>query len=292
MFRAARFVAQLDFGLADGLIEAIRREAHRASILSAERIRDELTRLLLSDHPREGMEVLRDAGLAEVALPELLPMVGVEQGGWHTHDVWDHTMHAVAVAPADLVTRLAALFHDVGKPETHVIAEDGKHTFYDHAIVGARTAESVMQRLRYSNDEIEAVAQLIKLHLRPIQYQRDTHSDSAVRRLIRDAGPLRRQLLDLARADTRASSFPHVKDIDDLEARMAELDAGGAVTRLKPPIDGHTLQKLAGGRRPGPWVGRAQKALLDAVLDGELVAGDREAAEAWLREHPDLLSED
>lgn len=281
MFRAARFVSQLGFGLADGLLEAMRREAHRAAILSAERIRDELCRLLLGDEPRRGMDVLRDSGLLEMVMPELLPMVGVEQGGWHIHDVWDHSTEAVGLAPPDLVTRVAALFHDCGKPATHAIAGDGRHTFHDHPRVGAGIATAVMERLRFSNEQIESVATLVRLHLRPIQYEPDTHSDSAVRRLIRDAGPLRREMLELARADTRASAYPDVDGIDELERRMARLDEGGAVTRLRPPLDGHTLQQFA-GRRPGPWVGRVQRALIDAVLDGELAAGDREAALAWL----------
>jgi poly(A) polymerase len=290
MFRAARFVAQLGFTLAPGVLEAMRADAGRVSILSAERIRDELSRLLVAEHPRAGLEVLRGGGLLETALPELVPMAGVEQGGWHVHDVWDHTTHTVALTRPNLVTRLAALFHDCGKPATHVVAPDGKHTFYDHPSVGGGIAESVLGRLRYSNDEVAAVASLVRLHLRPIQYQAATHSDSAVRRLIRDAGPLGAALLDLARADTRASAFPHVDDIDQLEERMAALDQGGAVTRLRPPLDGHQIQRLAGDRRPGPWLGRAQRALVDAVLDGEIGAGDRDAAEAWLRSRPELLS--
>ena len=217
-------------------------------------------------------------------------MVGVEQGGWHTHDVWDHTANAVALTPADILTRLAALFHDVGKPETHVVAADGKHTFYDHPTVGAATAERVMQRLRFSNDEIAAVADLVRLHLRPIQYERDTHSDSAVRRLVRDVGPLRSQLLDLARADTRASAYPNVDNIDDLERRMAELDKGGKVTRLRPPLDGNRLQQIA-GRPAGPWIGEIHRALIDAILDGRLPADDSAAAEAWLSGHPELTAD-
>ncbi|MGI8846917.1 MAG: CCA tRNA nucleotidyltransferase [Candidatus Dormibacteria bacterium] len=289
MFRAARFVSQLGFHLADGMIAAIRCGAHRAGILSAERVRDELCRLLLGTHPRDGLNVLREGGLLTLALPELEPMIGVEQGGWHVHDVWEHTLHAVELAPPNLRTRVAALFHDVGKPATHAITEDGKHTFYDHANVGAGIAETVLQRLRFSNEEVAAVAQLVRLHLRPIQYDPSTHSDSAVRRLIRDAGPLRRELLDLARADTGASAYPTTATLDEMEGRMAALDAGGAVVRLRPPLDGHRLQAIT-GRRPGPWIGAVQRALVDAILDGEFAADDTAAAETWLADHPGLLS--
>jgi len=288
MFRAARFVAQLGFRLADGLEEAMRVMAHRAAILSAERVRDELSRLLVSAHPREGMEVLRSSGLLEVALPELLPLVGVEQGGWHRYDVWEHSVRAVELAPEDLLTRLACLFHDAGKPPTHVLAEDGRHTFHDHARVGAGIAAAALERLRYSNDEVEQVSTLVLHHMWPIQYRPAEVGDGAVRRFIRTLGELRPRALDLARADTRASAYPDVEAIDELERRAARLDADSQVTRLRPPLDGHDLMLLA-GRGPGPWVGRAQRALLEAILDGELPAGDADAAHRFLGAHPDLL---
>ena len=289
MFRAARFVAQLGFRLADGVIEAIRDEAGRASILSVERISEEFRRLLISAHPRQGLEVLRDGGLLEVIMPEAVAMVGVEQGGWHTHDVFGHTVHAVADAPADLITRSAAFFHDIGKPRTHVIAADGKHTFYNHAEVGAVMATDILERLRFSNEEVEAVARLVRLHLRPIQYQRETHGDNAVRRLIRDAGDLRPQLLALARADTTASSYPNVDNIDDLEVRMNALDQDGAVSHMVSPLDGAELMALA-QRPPGRWVGDVKRAIEEAVLEGEIPPGDADAARAWLEMRPDLLT--
>jgi poly(A) polymerase len=288
MFRAARFVAQLGFRLAGGLEEAMRAMAPRAAILSAERVRDELERLLVSDHPREGMEVLHRTGLLAVAIPELLPMVGVEQGGWHTDDVWEHSLHAVELAPRDLVTRLGCLFHDAGKPRTHAIAADGRHTFYDHPAAGAEIAATVMARLRFSNEEIEQVRALVLHHMWPIQYRPGEVGDGAVRRFIRTLGAGRQRCLDLARADTRASAYPDVDAIDELELRAARLDADSQVSLLRPPLDGHALMEAA-GRGPGPWVGRAQQALLDAILDGELPADDPDAAHGYLRRHPELL---
>ena len=290
MFRAARFVAELGFRLAGGLVEAMRAQAHRTSILSVERITAELRRLLVGGGARAGIEVLRDGGLLDAVLPEVAAMQGVEQSGYHRWDVFDHTLRAVDLAPADLLTRTATLLHDVGKPPTHAVAADGRHTFHDHPAVGARLAEQVLTRLRYSNDEVRDVAGLVRLHLRPIQYQPDQFSDAAVRRLIRDAGHLRGRLLDVARADTRASAFPDTAAIDELGERMERLDRDGLVSRRVPALDGGAIMAIA-GRGPGPWVGEVVRALEQAVLDGELAAGDAEAAAGWLRAHPELLEE-
>ena len=290
MFRAARFAAQLGFGTAPGLTTAMGVVAARSEILSAERVAEELRRLLLAGNPRAGLELLRDGGLLSVWLPELEAMVGVEQGGFHIYDVFDHSAHTVADAPADLVTRLAALLHDVGKPPTHAHDAHGKHTFYDHPAVGAVMAEALLTRLRFSNDEVAAVASLVRHHLRPIQYRPDEWSDSAVRRLVHDIGDQRLRLLDVARADTHASSFPNTDAIDELEQRMSRLDAGGEVSRLRPPLSGNDIMRLA-GRPPGPWVGRVTRALEEAVLDGAIPAADAAAAERWLEDHRDLLEE-
>ena len=289
MYRAARFVAQLGFTLAPGTIEAMRAQADRTSILSVERITDELRRLLTSPHPGDGINVLRDGGLLEHVLPELLAGVGVEQGGFHIHDVYDHSVAALDAAPDDLITRTAALLHDIGKPATHVVVADGRHTFYDHAQVGADIARGILTRWRYSNDEIGAVTRLIRLHLRPIQYKREEFGDPAVRRLIVDAGDLRGPLLGLARADTVASSFPTLDELDELEERMNRLDSGGAVSAMRDPLTGDDLMAIA-GRGPGPWVGRVKAALRDALLDGTIAAGDTDAARAWLEAHRELLS--
>jgi poly(A) polymerase len=289
MYRAARFVAQLGFSLAVGAAEAMRAQAGRTAILSVERITDELRRMLVARHPAAGLDVLRDAGLLEHVLPELLAAIGVEQGGFHTGDVYQHTLAAVNAAPRDLVTRTAALLHDIAKPVTHAIAADGRHTFYDHASVGAEMARVILTRWRYSNEEIGAVSQLVRLHLRPIQYERERFGDSAVRRLIGDAGALRGKLLDLARADTIASSYPTLAELDELDERMARLDEGGAVSAMRDPLSGDELMAIA-GRGPGPWVGRVKAAIRDAVLEGTIPSGDSDAAREWLDSHRELLS--
>jgi poly(A) polymerase len=288
MYRAARFVAQLGFALAPGTVAAMRAQAERTSILSVERITDELRRMLLARQPGDGIQVLRAGGLLEHVLPELLAGIGVEQGGFHTGDVYEHSLAAVDAAPRDLVTRTAALLHDIAKPVTHSIVADGRHTFYDHASVGAEMARVILTRWRYSNDEISAVSRLVRLHLRPIQYERERFTDTAVRRLIGDAGPLRAKLLDLARADTRASAFPTLEELDELEERMARLDEGEAVSAMRDPINGDELMALA-GRGPGPWVGKMKAAIRDAVLEGAIPPGDAASARAWLDAHRELL---
>jgi len=225
-----------------------------------------------------------------VHLPELLEMVGVEQSGYHIYDVWTHTLVALDLAPRDELVRIAVLFHDVGKPRTHAVAEDGRHTFYDHPEVGAQMARQVMERLRFSNTEIAAVAELVRHHLRPIQYDPASFGDSAVRRLMRDVGELRGPLLEVARADTRASAFPETAGIDELEQRMERLEAesGDARSAFDSPLDGEELMAMA-GRGPGRWVGAAKRALSDAVVEGAIPPGDAEAARRWLAEHPEAL---
>lgn len=288
MFRAARFVAQLGFVLAPGVLEAMQANADRIAVVSVERITVELRRLLLSPHPHAGFDVLADSGLLERVLPEIAAMRGVEQGGFHLYDVYEHTLRAVELTSPDVITRTAALLHDVGKPPTHALAADGRHTFYDHPQAGAQMARDILTRLRFSNDEIATVAALVRLHLRPIQYEPESFSDTAVRRIIRDSGDLRSRMLDIARADTRASSFPTTEVIDELEARMARLDAREEISQLRDPLDGNELVALA-QRPPGPWVGDVKRRLEEAVLDGELPPGDGDAARAWLRAHPEVL---
>lgn len=290
MYRAARFVARLGFALAPGTIEAMRAQAARTSILSIERVSDEIRRMLVAPYPSAGISVLRDGGLLDVVLPELVAGIGVEQGGYHTHDVYGHTLLTVDAAPPDLVTRSAALLHDIAKPPTHVVASDGKHTFYDHPQVGAEMARDILTRWRYSNDEISDVSLLVRLHLRPIQYERESFSDTAVRRLIRDAGPLRDRMLDLARADTSASAYPTLDELDELGERMARLDAGGVVSAMADPLSGDELMAMA-GRGPGPWVGKAKAAIREAVIEGTIPPGDPAQARSWVNAHPDILTD-
>ena len=289
MFRGARFVAQLGFTLAPGVLDAMREQAPRIAVVSVERISEELRRLLVSPQVLAGFDVLAESGLLELVLPEIAAMRGVEQGGFHLYDVYEHTLRAVELTPRDPITRAATLLHDVGKPATHAIAADGRHTFYDHPQVGAAMARAILTRLRFSNDDIATVADLVSLHLRPIQYKPESFGDSAVRKLIRDVGDQRARMLDIARADTNASSFPSTAVIDELEARMARLDEGGQLSHMHDLLDGDELIAMA-GRPAGPWVGRVKRRLEQAVLDGEIQPGDADGARAWLRARPDVIA--
>jgi poly(A) polymerase len=282
MLRAIRFAAELGFELDPGLLPAMRRlrERLRPPVLSVERVTDELRKMLVSERPRLALEVMDQAGLLEVVLPELAATKGVEQGGWHTHDVYGHTLGVIEASPADVTARLAALFHDVGKPRT--AAPDG--SFHGHDQVGAEMAEEALVRLRFSNIEAARVSRLVRLHMRPVFYQPDWR-DGAVRRLARDAGPLLWQLLDLARADISASAFPHPEKLDELGARLEAVMAERP-SRLELSVNGRDIMKVL-GLPQGPEVGRVKERLEELVLDGSLPP-DRDAVLAYLKQHPDL----
>jgi poly(A) polymerase len=282
MLRAIRFASELDFELAPDLVPAMRRLSTRLAppVISIERIADELRRMLESERPKLALELLDAGGLLEVILPEVAACKGVQQGGYHTHDVYGHTLLAVAATPRDLLVRLAALFHDVGKPAT--AAGDG--TFVGHENVGAKLAKSALERLRFSQKEIEVVAGLVQLHLRPVFYRSDW-TDGAVRRLARDAGPLLERLMALARADIAASAYPYPEKLDELQARIDSV-LSEQPSRLEPWISGEDVMKVR-GLPPGPEVGRIKRRLEELVIDGELPP-DREAVIGYLATHPEL----
>jgi poly(A) polymerase len=288
MLRAVRFATTLQFSLDASVEAAIRDHAARLQppTVSMERIRDEFSKLLVAERVHDGLELLDTTRLFARILPELEAGKGMQQGGWHSHDVFGHALLAASLAPADLVTRLAALLHDVGKPAVHEL-RDGKPTFIGHQDVGATMAGPALRRLRYPGEVIDAVTRLIRLHMRPIQYDPQGWEDKAVRRLVRDAGDQLDRLLALARADMRASHYPDVKKIDDLEARVERLDAE-AIAAIRSPLTGEDLMTRT-GRPAGPWIKRVKSALEDAIVDGTLEAGPT-AAWRYLEAHPDLLS--
>ncbi|HEY4844565.1 MAG TPA: HD domain-containing protein [Candidatus Dormibacteraeota bacterium] len=288
MLRAVRFATTLQFTLDPSVEAAIRDQSGRLQppTVSMERIRDEFSKLLLAERVQAGLELLDATRLLPRILPQLEAGKGMQQGGWHSHDVFGHGVLAASLAPAELVTRLAALLHDVGKPAVHEL-RDGKPTFIGHQDVGATMAGPALRHLRYPGEVIEAVTTLIRLHMRPIQYDPQGWEDKAVRRLVRDAGDQLDRLLALARADMRASHYPDVKKIDDLEARIRRLDAQ-AIAAIRSPLTGEDLMART-GRPAGPWIKRVKSALEDAIVDGTLEA-DPESAWRYLEAHPDLLS--
>jgi poly(A) polymerase len=282
MLRAARFAAQLGFDLAPDVLPAMRRLSGRLAppIVSVERVTEELSKMLGSDRPKLALELLDSGGLLDVVLPEVTACKGVEQGGYHTHDVFGHTLLAVGLTPPDLVVRLAALLHDVGKPAT--ATPDG--AFTGHEEVGAGLARGALERLRYPQKEIDAVVKLVRLHLRPVYY-RSEWTDGAVRRLAREAGPQIERLMALARADIAASAYPEPEKLDELAARLTSVLAERP-TRMAAPIDGEDIMKAL-GLAPGREVGRIKSRLGELIMDGE-IEPSREAVLAYLQSHPDL----
>ena len=289
MLRAVRFATTLEFALDPAVEAAIRDQSARLQppTVSMERIRDEFSKLLLAEQLQRGLELLDATRLLPRILPQLEAGKGMQQGSWHSHDVFGHGLLAAAVAPPDLVTRLAALLHDVGKPAVHEL-RDGKPTFIGHQEIGATMAGTALRHLRYPGDVVEAVTKLIRLHMRPIQYDPEGWEDKAVRRLVRDAGDQLDPLLALARADMRASHYPDVMKIDDLEARIRRLDAE-AIAAIRSPLTGEELMARF-GRPAGPWIKRVKSALEDAIVDG-ILTPDAQAAWRYLEAHPELLED-
>jgi len=285
MLRAARFVARLELEPAPGLVEAVRDGHSRLSIVSAERIRDELDKIVMVPLPSVALWFVVRTGLADEFLPEL-PGLALEQDPIHRHkDVLAHTLAVVDKTGPDRLLRLAALFHDVGKPRTRAFV-DGGVTFHHHEVVGARMTRNRMQALRYANEDVEVVTELVNLHLRFHTY-RLGWTDRAVRRYVRDAGPLLDRLNELTRCDctTRNANKARAlgRRMDELEARIAELRQQEELDAIRPDLDGaQVMDEL--GLPPGRDVGRALAHLLELRLE-EGPLGEEEArrrlAEWW-----------
>jgi tRNA nucleotidyltransferase/poly(A) polymerase len=282
MLRAIRFAAELGFELAPDLLPAMREMRTRLAppVISVERAADELRRMLGSPRPKLALELLDEGGLLPAILPELTACKGVAQGGFHTHDVFGHTLLTVHGTAADLPLRLAAVFHDVGKPAT--ATADG--AFTGHEEVGATMAQAALERLRFSQREIEVVVLLVRLHLRPVYYKSEW-SDGAVRRLARDAGAQLARLMALARADIAASAYPEPEKLDELQDRIDAVLAEEP-SRLLALVLGEDVMRIR-GIGPGPDVGRIKRRLEELVIDGE-IPPTREAAIGYLESHPDL----
>ncbi|MFM8999553.1 MAG: CCA tRNA nucleotidyltransferase [Actinomycetota bacterium] len=282
MLRAARFASSLEAAPSPRVVEALGRMASRLDIVSAERIADELGKLLQTAKPSLGLRLLVETGIADRFLPEL-PALRLEQDPVHKHkDVLEHTFAVVENCDrADLVLRLAALFHDIGKPKTRVITPEGVQ-FHHHEVVGARMTKERMTALRFANATIDAVTALVELHLRFHGYG-EGWTDAAVRRYVRDAGPLLDRLNQLTRADVttgnkfKAKQFQSLQD--DLEERIARLAEQEALDAMRPPLDGTEVMAHL-GLPPGPIVGEALDHLMELRLDEGLV--DRDAAIAAL----------
>ncbi len=298
MMRAARFASQLSFAPTPEVVAAMGREAERIRIVSAERVRDELTKLLLTDNPRPGLDLLTETGVADIVLPEL-PALRMERDEHNHHkDVYQHTLTVIEQAielerargnAPDLINRLAALFHDVGKPATRRFEPGGRVSFYHHDVVGAKLTRKRMKALHFSKDETDAVAKLVELHLRFHGYGEADWTDSAVRRYVRDAGPQLERLHILTRADcttrNQRKADRLARTYEELEWRIDELRDQEELDALRPDLDGTQIMEIL-GLPEGREVGQAYKFLLERrIEDGPL--GEQKAKDlllAWWAE--------
>ncbi|MFD3404540.1 CCA tRNA nucleotidyltransferase [Kribbella sp. NPDC058693] len=295
MMRAARFAAQLGFTPDPAVVAAMTAMADRITIVSAERVRDELEKLICADQPRIGLDLLVSTGLAKYVLPEL-PALKLERDEHHRHkDVYQHSLTVLdqaidlesrlSVPTPDFVVRFAALIHDIGKPKTRKFEDGGKVTFHHHDVVGAKLARKRMKALRFSNEQIEQVSKLIELHLRFHGYGDGEWTDSAVRRYVRDAGDQLERLHVLTRADSTTRNKRKVEMLraayDDLEARIARLQEQEELDALRPDLDGNQIMEIL-GIPPGREVGEAYKFLMELRLDEGPLGEDR-AREELLR---------
>ena len=279
MMRAARFTSQLGFTVTDEVRAAMTDMARRIEIISAERVRDELSKTLLTDHPRAGLDLLVATGIADHVLPEL-PALRLERDEHHRHkDVYEHSLTVLDQSidlekrrghEPDLTGRLAALLHDIGKPPTRKFEPGGKVSFHHHDVVGAKMARKRLKALTYPSQVVKDVSKLVGLHLRFHGYGDQGWTDSAVRRYVRDAGDQLERLHILTRSDCTTRNRRKAERLefayDDLERRIADLTAKEELAAIRPDLDGEEIMATL-GIKPGPAVGKAYKFLLNLRLD-------------------------
>jgi poly(A) polymerase len=278
MMRAARFMSQLNFAVDSSVIDAIKKMADRLSIISAERIRDEFVKTLMSPNPRMGITLLVETGLADKFLPEI-PKLKLEIDEHHHHkDVYEHTLTVLEQAIAleerldgpNLTLRLAALMHDIGKPKTKELIPGGGVSFHHHEVVGSRMTKERLRTLRFDNNVIKDVAKLVFLHLRFHGYGNGEWTDSAVRRYVRDAEDLLIHLHLLTRADCTTRNKKKAESLariyDQLEERIVQLMEQEELNKIRPDIDGDEIMKIL-GVKPSPVVGEAYNYLLELRLE-------------------------
>ena len=297
MMRAARFMSQLNFTIDQPVITAIKEMAHRLSIISSERVRDEFIKIIMSDNPRLGITLLVECGLADIFLPEI-PKLKLEIDEHHHHkDVYEHSLtvleQAIALesrlGAANLTLRLAALLHDIGKPKTKALIPGGGVSFHHHEVVGAKMAKERLRTLRFDNHIVKDVGQLVFLHLRFHGYGSGEWTDSAVRRYVRDAGELLNHLHLLTRADCTTRNQKKAQMLantyDQLEQRIKELMQQEELNKIRPDLTGEQIMQIL-NIKPSPMVGKAYDFLLELRLENGPIGEDKakEALLTWWKE--------
>ena len=287
LLRAVRFAAQLGFEIERETEAAIRETASELKRISRERIAQELTALLVSPRPDLGVRLATDLGLMEHCIPEVLPMRGVSQRPLHHKDVFEHTLGVLRnLRDPDPLLRWSGLLHDIAKPQTKGV-HNGQVHFFGHEDLGARMARRILRNLHFDNKFVERVAKLVLMHLRVNAYDRDW-TDSAVRRLVREAGEELEPLVTLSRADVTSYRQERREAArmraDEFEARVRELQEQEDIQRLQSPLDGNELMELF-GRPPGPWIRPLKDYLLNLVIEGQLGQDDKEAGIKLAREY-------
>ncbi|MBA2759101.1 MAG: HD domain-containing protein [Chloroflexia bacterium] len=284
LLRAARFAGQLGFTIEAETLAAMAEQAPMLKQVSGERVFHEVTRLLCSPWADHGLDVLLASGLLTVAMPELLPLEGAALDHPDIHrekDLWDHTKRVIMQTPPRPTVRWAALMHDAAKPVTRTVDNRGEVHFFGHEYVGADMAGALLRRLHADKRTIRDVCRMVELHLRPAGYDRATWTDSAVRRLALDVGDLMPDLLDLVAADVTSARAHKQRAaaarVQGLRDHLARLEGQQALAELQSPLDGNALMALF-DRPPGRWIAEVKDHLRELVIDGELAAGDTEAA--------------
>lgn len=283
LLRAARFVSQLGLLIEPDTLAAMRQGAPSLARISIERIYAELTKLLTGPHPEHGLETLRETELFATAMPELASLVDAANtwpGIRREKNLWEHTKRVVAQTPPRPAVRWAAVLHDAAKPQTRTVDELGEVHFIGHERVGADLAGKLLRRLNADRQMIHTVQRLVELHLRPASYDPDW-TDSAVRRLMLEAGTVLDDLLDLVAADVTSAredkQHAAAQRIAELKARIQHLEQERALAEFKSPLDGDELMRLF-DRPPGRWIATIKDQLREMVLDGELAPNDKAQA--------------
>jgi poly(A) polymerase len=297
MMRAARFMSQLNFTIDESVLVAIKEMAHRLSIISSERVRDEFIKIIMSDNPRLGITLLVECGLADIFLPEI-PKLKLEIDEHHHHkDVYEHSLtvleQAIALEArlggANLTLRLAALLHDIGKPKTKALIAGGGVSFHHHEVVGAKMTKERLRTLRFDNHIVKDVGQLVFLHLRFHGYGSGEWTDSAVRRYVRDAGELLDHLHLLTRADCTTRNQKKAQLLantyDQLEQRIKELMQQEELNKIRPDLTGEQIMQIL-NIKASPMVGKAYDFLLELRLENGPIGEDKakEALLTWWKE--------